>query len=68
MEEMISGKINSIIKHITSKPDAEITLDDYSILASELRDIRFRKSESDRNGRFQQLMSMAFPTPINGIE
>ena len=61
MEELIKNKIESIVKHITSKPNEAITLDDYTILATELKDIRFRKSQEESGDRFKKLMDLAFP-------
>lgn len=61
MKEKIEVKIESIIDYIISKPDNEITLDDYTILASEVRDIRFREADSASKARMEQLMASAFP-------
>ena len=65
MEEVISNKINSIIEYIIKKPNEAITIEDYNILSSELRDIRFRKSQEDGNDRLKRLMELAFPTTVN---
>ena len=61
MKEKIEQKIESIIDHIISKPDSEITADDYMILASEVRDIRFRESQSAKERRMEQLLADGFP-------
>lgn len=69
MEKSINGKIKSIIEYIISKPNEAITIEDYNILSSELKDIRFRKSQEENNGRIQQLMSLAFPNaPISHMD
>ena len=54
MEEKIQAKIDAIIDRIISKPTEEITLDDYTILSSELKDIRFRKSQEETNEQFRK--------------
>ena len=64
MEEKIEAKINAIIDQIISKPTEEITLDDYTILSSELKDIRFRKSQAESTERFRQLLASAPFSPI----
>ena len=61
MKEKINQKIESIIDFIISKPNEQITLDDYTILSSEVRDIRFRKSQEGNNERLARLMAAAFP-------
>lgn len=61
MKEKIEQKIESIIDYISNKPDEEITLDDYNILSSELRDIRFREQQIDNAKRMAELMAYSFP-------
>lgn len=61
MKEKIESKIAAIIDYIISKPESEITADDYMILASEVRDIRFRESQSVNEERMERLMGMAIP-------
>ena len=61
MKEKIEKKIVSIVDYIISKPDSEITTDDYMILASEVRDIRFRELESAKEERMEQLLAVGFP-------
>ena len=62
MKEKIEEKIDSIINYIISKPNDKITTDDYMILASEVRDIRFRESESVKQERMERLLANAVPT------
>ena len=59
MKEKIEKKIESIVDYIISKPDSEITTDDYMIIASEVRDIRFRESQSVKEERMEQLLGNA---------
>ena len=66
MKEKIEKKIEAIIDYIISKPEEKITTDDYMILASEVRDIRFREHESVKEERMEQLLSVGFPA-IGGI-
>ena len=62
MKEKIEKKIESIIDYIISKPEEKITADDYMILASEVRDIRFRESESVKQERMERLLANAVPS------
>ena len=58
MNEKIESKIEVIVDLIVSKPIGEVTLDDYTILTNELKDIRFRESQAGQNKRMAELMSM----------
>ena len=58
MKEKIESKIEEIVDFIVSKPIGEVTLDDYTILTNELKDIRFRESQAGQNKRMAELMSM----------
>ena len=59
MKEQIETKIEEILQTIINKPANEITMDDYSILSSELRDIRFREDSEANRIRMAELLSMA---------
>ena len=61
MKEKIEKKIEAIVDYIISKPESEITPDDYMIIASEVRDIRFRETQSIREERMEQLLGAGFP-------
>ena len=61
MKEQIEGKIERIIDFIVNKPLTKITLDDYTILSSELRDIRFRETEAANMAKLEQLVSAGIP-------
>jgi len=65
MEEKIETKINAIIECIINKPTKTITADDYMILSAELKDIRFRKSQSENAERMAQLMASVL-APVSG--
>ncbi len=67
MKDKIETKINSIIDYIIAKPENEITREDYDILASELRDIRFREQQSEQSERMAKLMAASFPGTMCGI-
>lgn len=56
MKERIEEKISITLEHILNKPTEEITFDDYNIMSSELRDIRFRDEQAERNKKFTELM------------
>ena len=61
MKEKIENKIGKIIDYIISKPEEKITTDDYMILASEVRDIRFRENESVKEERMERILSAGIP-------
>ena len=70
MKEKIEKKIEAIVDYIISKPESEITPDDYMIIASEVRDIRFRENQSVREQRMEQLLGnsvLAF-NGFNGVK
>ena len=66
MKEKLENKINAIIDFIINKPEEKITQEDYNILSSELRDIRFRETQIDSGKRMAELMAMAFPAAFDG--
>ena len=66
MKEKIERKIGQIVNYIISKPESEITTEDYMIIASEVRDIRFREAQSVREERMEQLLGAGFPA-FNGF-
>ena len=55
--------------YIISKPESEITPDDYMIIASEVRDIRFRETESAKEERMERLLANGIHsfTGFNGV-
>lgn len=57
MEEKIKAKIGELIDYIAGKPVEEVTLNDYTILHEELKDIRFRREQHASNERFRELVS-----------
>ena len=65
MRERIEEKIERIVDFIINKPLTKITLEDYTILSSELRDIRFRESQADNGKRMAELLAAAFP--VGGV-
>ena len=67
MEEKIEKKIEHIIEHIISKPVKTITLNDYTILHEELKDIRFRKTQAESDDRFKHIMAGLIPATFNGF-
>ena len=76
MKEKIEKKIEKIVDYIISKPESEITRDDYEIIASEVRDIRFREAEAERQEKLEHMLAMANPvfagngkiTPIHPVD
>ena len=59
MKEKIETKIAEIVDFIVSKPVEGVTLDDYTILNNELKDIRFRESQAGQNKRMAELLALA---------
>lgn len=59
MKEKIEQKIGSIVEYILAKPESAIAWEDYEILASELRDIRFREQQAEQSERTAKLMATA---------
>ena len=70
MKEKIEKKIEKIVDYIISKPESEITADDYMIIASEVRDIRFRETESAKEARMERLLANGLPgfAGFNGVK
>lgn len=68
MKTKLENKIESIVDYIIAKPEDQITKDDYEILASELRDIRFReeqeKQRAEQQKRIAQLVAATVPCPV----
>ena len=57
MEEKIIAKIEDVVDFIISKPAGEVTLNDYTVLHEELKDIRFRREQEASSERLRQLMA-----------
>jgi len=58
MKEAIEEKIKDIVNHIISKPVTEVTLDDYTILTNELREIQNKGSQAVNGQRMAELMGL----------
>lgn len=65
MEEKIESKMTEVVEYILTKPKETITADEYMILASELKDARFRREQAEQGDRFAKLLATVFPT-FNG--
>lgn len=57
MEEKIIAKIEEVVDFIISKPVGEVTLNDYTVLHEELKDIRFRREQEASSERLRQLVA-----------
>jgi hypothetical protein len=68
MEEKIQAKITGLVEYIISKPNEAITLDDYTILAAEVKDARFRREQEQSNDRFAKLMASFIPAAVPAVE
>ena len=61
MEEKIESKITEVVEYILSKPKETITADEYMIMASELKDLRFRREQAEQGDRMGKLLAAVFP-------
>ena len=68
MKEKITEKISEIVEYISSKPAKEVTLDDYTILQNELKEIRYLESNVEHGKRMADLFAMvsAPSAPVYG--
>ena len=64
MKDAIEAKIRDLVNHIINKPITEVTLDDYTILTNELREIRNQESQAANGQRMAELMGMLASNPI----
>ena len=67
MKEKIQNKIEDVVNYIVSKPVEEVTLDDYTILANELKNIRNQEAQSDNSKRMAELLSTMAYAPANHV-
>ena len=68
MKEKIEAKIEEIVDYIAAKPVEEVTLDDYTVLTNELKDIRIREAQAGQNKRMAELMAMVSdPAYVHGV-
>lgn len=58
MKETIEAKIRDLVNHIINKPITEVTLDDYTILTNELREIHNQESQAANGQRMAELMGL----------
>lgn len=58
MKEAIETKIEEIVGYIINKPVEEVTLDDYTILTNELREIKNKESQAANGQRIAELMDL----------
>ena len=58
MKDTIEAKIKDLVNYIINKPIEEVTLDDYTILTNELREIRSQESQAANGQRMAELMGL----------
>ena len=68
MKEKIQNKIEDIVDYIVRKPIEEVTLDDYTILTNELKNIRNQEAQSDNSKRMAELLSTMAYAPANHVD
>ena len=61
MEEKIESKMAEVVEYILTKPKETITVDEYMILASELKDARFRREQAEQGDRISKLLAAVVP-------
>lgn len=64
MKTRIEEKINAIVEYILSKPEKNITPDEYGILANELLRIQNKEDASERCKRMADLVAASFSSPV----
>ena len=69
MKEAIETKIEELVHYIINKQVEDVTLDDYTILTNELREIQNKESQAANGQRMAELMGLitsnSCPAPIN---
>ena len=68
MEEKIQEKINALVDYIVSMPVESLTMDDYMILSSELKDARFRREQGDSNDKLTKLLASFVPAAVPAMK
>lgn len=63
MKNRIEAKIELLVDYIISKPLDEITIDDYSILLSELQEIHYRERVISKEKQMTELISKIANSP-----
>ena len=58
MKQSIEAKIEELVNYIINKPIVEVTLDDYTILTNELREIQNKESQAANGQRMAELMGL----------
>ena len=58
MKDAIEAKILELVNYIIGKPITEVTLDDYTILTNELREIHNQESQAANGQRMAELMGL----------
>lgn len=58
MKDTIEAKIRDLVNCIINKPIEEVTLDDYTILTNELREIHNQESQAANGQRMAELMGL----------
>ena len=58
MKHIIEAKIRDLVNYIVNKPITEVTLDDYTILTNELREIHNQESQAANGQRIAELMGL----------
>lgn len=64
MKEKLEAKIEEVLNYIISKPVETVTHEDFNILAGELRDLRYRESENERNKKLAETMVNLVSPPL----
>lgn len=66
VKEKLEKKIAEIVDYIVNKPASEVTLDDYTVLQNELKEIAIRDSQADHNKRMADILAVVSGSGFNG--
>lgn len=58
MKDAIETKIEELVNYIINKQVEDVTLDDYTILTNELREIQNKESQAANGQRMAELMGL----------
>lgn len=67
MKEKLEKKIEEVLEYIISKPVESITNEDFAILSGELKDIRFKEGEEERNKKYAETLAGLVSTSSYGF-
>lgn len=64
MKDLISAKIDEIVKNILEKDAHDITYDEYKILDAKFKDMKYEESQKEHLEQMAELMTKTFSYPM----